>query len=294
MKFQTPKKILFVDDEQSIRDVLSEYLVKQDYQVIQAENGFDGLSLFVAEKPDIVLLDIVMPDMNGLELTEKILEIDPDAAIIVISGTGCIMDAIKALKLGAWDFIVKPIQDLVLLDHAVSKACEQAKMKKEKKAFEQLLKEQVRQRTDELEKANNRLMQEIDEHKKTEFILMAQEEHYRSIFENAPVGIFQTTLEGKFIDANPAFAYMFGYDTPKEMMDKVNETSIAHVLYEHPGIRETTLEKAFAKKDWICVAINFRHKQGHLIPINLIFKFEWDDAEKTRYLMGFVEKRITT
>jgi PAS domain S-box-containing protein len=291
MKLETPKKILIIDDDNIIRDVLAEYLKKKNYQVMQADNGFDGLSLYVSEKPDLVFVDIIMPEMSGLEFTEKLLEMNADAVIIVISGTGCMMDPVKALKIGAWDFIFKPIQDFVLLDHAVSRAFEQAKMKKEKKAFEQLLKEQIRQRTDELEKINNRLLQEIEKHKKTETILAAKENHYRGIFENAPVGIFQTTHEGKFIDANPALANMFGYDSPNELIETVNQSSIAYVLYEHPDIRKQTLEKAFEKKDWITVETKFRHKQGTLISINLIFKFEWDDSGQTKYLTGFVEKR---
>jgi PAS domain S-box-containing protein len=292
MKLKAPKKILIVDDDKNIRVSLAQYLEQQKYQIIQADNGFDGLSLYVAEKPDLVFVDIVMPEMTGLELTEKILEMDADAVIVVISGTGCMMDAVKALKMGAWDFILKPINDFVLFDHAVSKAFERAKMKKEKKAFEKLLKEQIRQRTDELEKSNNRLMKEIDEHKKTEIILAAKETHYRGIFENAPVGIFQTTHEGKFIDANPALANMFGYDTPTQLMETVNQSSIADVLYETPDIREKTLEKALEKNDWITVETRFRHKQGQLIPINLIFKIEWDDSGQTKNLTGFVEKRV--
>jgi len=293
MKLKTPKKILLVDDDQDICSVLAEYLEKQNYQVLQANNAFDGLSLYVSEKPDLVLIDILMPEMTGLELTEKILEIDPDAVIIIISGTGSSMDPIKALKIGAWDFIFKPIEDFVLLDHAVSKAFEQAEMKREKKAFDQLLKDQIRQRTDELEKINNRLVKEIDEHKKTETILAAKENHYRGIFENAPVGIFQTTHEGKFIDANPALANMFGYHSPGELIETVNQSSIAFVLYENPEIREKTLEKALEKNDWITVETKFRHKKGHLIPINLIFKIEWNDSGQTKYLTGFVEKRLT-
>jgi len=291
MKWKTPKKILFVDDEKSVREVLSEYLMKT-YQVIEADNGFDGLSLFVSEKPDIVLLDIVMPEMDGLELTAKILEMDPDAAIIVISGTGLMMDVVKALKLGAWDFIVKPIQDLVILDHAISKVCEQVEMKQEKKAFETLLKEQVRQRTDELRKTNNLLLQEIEEHKKTEAVLAAKENHYRSIFENAPVGIFQSTDDGQFIDANPAMANMLGYESSKELIDLTNSIPIGEVLYEHPDVRASIIKKALDKGDWIKFEVNFRHKKNHYIPVNLIFKIEWNSTTMTRYLMGFVEKRI--
>jgi PAS domain S-box-containing protein len=294
MKLKQPEKILIVDDESLVRETLTDYMESLEYHVIQADNGYDGLTLYVSEKPDLVLVDIVMPDMDGLELTSKILHQDPNAAIIVISGTGCVMDAIKALKLGAWDFILKPIQDLEILAHALSRAIERLDLKKEKKAFEKLLKEQVRQRTDELEKTNNRLMQEIAEHKKTEIILMANEKHYRSFFENAPVGIFQTSPEGKFLDANPSLAHMFGYNDPKELMEIVNKSSIADVLYENPEDRKTILQQAFDKKDWIHVETNFRHKDGQLIPINLIFKVEWLDDGKTRYLMGFVEERKGT
>ncbi|KPA18294.1 Signal transduction response regulator, receiver region domain protein [Candidatus Magnetomorum sp. HK-1] len=291
MKLKHPKKILVVDDEDILLEALSDYLKTKDYHVISAENAFDGLTLFMSEKPDIALVDIRMPDMDGLELTAKILKHEQDAAIIVISGTGCVNDAIKALKLGAWDFILKPIQDMAILDHAITKALERVDLKKEKLAFEKLLKEQVRLRTDELEKINTRLIQEIDEHKKTEAILKANENHYHSIFENAPVGIFQTTPEGQFIDANPALAHMMGYETPKDLIDTVKASTIANVLYEHPDIRSDILEKALEKKDWIRVEIKFRHKKGDFIPINLIIKESWNTSSETKYLMGFVEER---
>jgi len=290
MKLEHPKKILIVDDEDDVRDVLSEYMKNLGYQIIQADNGFDGLSLYVSEKPDLVLVDIMMPDMNGLELTSKILQQNPKAAIIVISGTGDVMDAVKALKFGAWDFILKPIQDMGILEHALSNALEKLELKKERHEFEKLLKEQVRQRTDELEKTNNRLMHEIAEHKKTEAILIDKERHYRSIFENAPVGIFKTSLEGKFIDANPFMAIMFGYTDSEDLIQTVNTTSIAEVLYENPDDRKRILQQVFDKKDWVHVETNFRHKNGQLIPINLIFQVEWVDSE-TKHLTGFVEER---
>jgi len=293
MKIKHPKKILLVDDEISLLEVLSDYIKAMDYNVITADNGYDGLTLFMSEKPDIVLVDIRMPDMDGLDLTAEILKKSPDTAIIVISGTGCVSDVINALKLGAWDYIEKPIKDMAILEHSLAKAIERVDLKKEKKAFENLLKDQVRLRTDELEKINKRLMKEIDEHKKTETILKANENHYHSIFENAPVGIFQTTPEGQFIDTNPALANMLGYDTPRSLIDTVKASTIANVLYEHPDVRSEILKNVNEKRDWIKVEIKFRHKKGHFIPINLIIKEDWNNINKSKYLMGFVEERFS-
>ncbi|MDA3917658.1 MAG: hybrid sensor histidine kinase/response regulator [Deltaproteobacteria bacterium] len=102
-------KILLVDDEQDIREVIEISLSGSGYTVFTAENGKQALDIFKKEKPLIVLTDIKMPGMSGIDLLRKIKNINPDTEVIIITGHGDTDLAIKSLKYEAIDFITKPI-----------------------------------------------------------------------------------------------------------------------------------------------------------------------------------------
>lgn len=101
-------KVLIIDDERAIRNTLSEILQHEGYKTDVAENGEDALKKFAAEKFEVVLCDIKMPKMDGIEFLEKSKLINPDVPIIMISGHGNIETAVEAVKKGAFDFIQKP------------------------------------------------------------------------------------------------------------------------------------------------------------------------------------------
>ncbi len=101
--------ILVIDDERSIRNTLKEVLEYENHKVDLAVDGIEGLDLFAKGKYDIVLCDIKMPNMDGLEVLEKLFEQSTDAAVIMISGHGNIDTAVEAIKKGAFDFIEKPL-----------------------------------------------------------------------------------------------------------------------------------------------------------------------------------------
>ena len=101
-------KILIVDDEKSIRDALSDILLEEKYDVITAENGEDAWDKLDAEKIDLVLCDIKMPKMDGMELLSKVSEEALDVPFVMISAHGTIDTAVEATKKGAYDFIQKP------------------------------------------------------------------------------------------------------------------------------------------------------------------------------------------
>lgn len=110
-------KILVIDDEHSVRWAFEKALQKAGYQVALAENGVKGLNLYKTFHPDIVLVDIRMPEMDGLTVLEHIREIDPDAQVIVMTAYTDMETTISAMKLGAYDFLSKPfnIDECLLL-----------------------------------------------------------------------------------------------------------------------------------------------------------------------------------
>src|SRR6266540_2702427 len=101
--------ILVIDDEKSIRNTLKDVLEYENHQVELAVDGIEGLELFAKNKYDVVLCDIKMPKMDGIEVLEKIHEISSDATVLMISGHGNIDTAVEAIKKGAFDFIEKPL-----------------------------------------------------------------------------------------------------------------------------------------------------------------------------------------
>lgn len=169
------KKVLTVDDDEFVREILVAYLEDSGYEVLQAENGRLGLEKFRREKPDLVMLDLRMPEMDGLEVLGHITKESPDTPVILVSGMGTIGDAIKALKLGAWDYVAKPIHDMGVLEHAVNKALERADFIEQRKKYREHLEEEVKKRTAEVEERRRELQRayenlrgEVEERKKAE------------------------------------------------------------------------------------------------------------------------------
>ncbi len=107
-------KILLIDDEKDIRDIMTVTLEDAGYSIICAPDGHTGLMLATREEPHIVITDIKMPGMTGLEVLEKIKKIKPEIEVIVTTGFGDVKKAVKALQYDASDFISKPIDDAAL------------------------------------------------------------------------------------------------------------------------------------------------------------------------------------
>lgn len=106
---ETAKKIMVVDDEDSIRQSLSDVLKDEGFDVILAGDGQEALKMLGKNMPDLVILDIWMPIMDGTEVLKAIKKTHPELAVIMISGHGNIEAAVKAIKLGAYDYIEKPL-----------------------------------------------------------------------------------------------------------------------------------------------------------------------------------------
>ena len=118
----TEPTILVVDDERNIRRTLEMILTDEGYRVVCAASGNEALAAIKAEAPQVVLLDIVLPGLNGIEILKTARQNDPNLAVIMISGHGTVHDAVVATKLGAYDFLEKPLSRekvLLTLSHAL-------------------------------------------------------------------------------------------------------------------------------------------------------------------------------
>ncbi len=132
--------ILIIDDEQTQREVLSGYLKKKGYHLITAGSGEEGIRLVKQNLVDIVLSDFKMPDKTGLEVLEEVKRINPEISFVIITAYSTVENAVKAMRLGAYDYISKPV-DLDELDLMIEKIIEHHSLKSEIKNLRSLLQE---------------------------------------------------------------------------------------------------------------------------------------------------------
>ena len=102
------KNILIIDDEYQVRDVINITLTENGYKAYEAENGKKGVELFMNINPDIVITDVNMPEMSGLELASRLMEHDPRREVVIMTGYSTHESAVQAIKLGASDYLRKP------------------------------------------------------------------------------------------------------------------------------------------------------------------------------------------
>ncbi|MDH4086345.1 MAG: sigma-54 dependent transcriptional regulator [Nitrospira sp.] len=126
--------ILVVDDEEAIRMSLRSILEDEGYEVSVAANGIEALKIYGTDPPDLMILDIWMPEMDGLETLRRVKEFVPTTQIMMISGHGSIETAVKAIKLGAYDYIEKPLS-LENVTFRVKQALEQFRLAQENRSL---------------------------------------------------------------------------------------------------------------------------------------------------------------
>ncbi len=190
-------KILLIDDEPDIVRVLSMSLRADGYDVIPAHSGIEGIEVFKKEKPDIVLTDIKMPGMDGIEVLKKVKSIAPESEVIIITGHGDIDNTIEALQYGASDFINKPVRD-----EALSIALKRARDKLE-------IRRQLREYTHDLEIKIEEATREI-----------ARRSNFQiKLIRSSNDGIVATDKKLKIVIFNPEAEKIFGYP-PTDVINK--------------------------------------------------------------------------
>mgnify|MGYP000075014225 CR=1 FL=1 len=123
-------KILVVDDEPILRDSLQVALTSSGYEVVMARTGEEGLERFQIEQPDLILLDHWLPGINGDEVLRRVKERDPEIPIIIMTAQGSIEMAVNSMKMGAFDFLVKPFE-LDQVESLIRKGLDRVRLKKE-------------------------------------------------------------------------------------------------------------------------------------------------------------------
>ncbi len=134
----TKLDLLIVDDDAELREGLVAYMTEHGHRVEQADCGETALETLGSHSFAVAVVDMVMPGMSGVELLEKVKEDDPDTEIIMLTGQGTIENAVEAMKLGAYDFLSKPVR-MKQLETVIAKAGESAKMRKENRQLRAII-----------------------------------------------------------------------------------------------------------------------------------------------------------
>ena len=254
--------ILIIEDEEKVRMFIADYLSTKGYNIIAAEDGESGLDLFRQKHPDLVLLDLRLPRIDGFDVLHRISENSPDIPVIIVSGKGTVNDVIAALKTGAWDYITKPIFDYNVLHIAVVSVLERAQLLREKNEYEKGLGSRddrfsdLRQRSIELEKAYIKLNREIIEHKRAERAIV----HERSFI--------QTIIDGLKTPAmiiSPTFEVLM-----------MNQAALALLPSHQTNLTELTCHQAYRQSNMPCAGKNHQCALQEVLktnqPVTLLHK----------------------
>lgn len=149
--------VLIIEDDLTLSRSVRSYFEDYEFTVFDADDGTTGLDLYFKHHPDVVITDLQLPGMDGIEILTQIHAADPDTPVLVISGSGTIQDVVQAMRQGAWDYLIKPISQISFLRYSVEKALERARLIRENNSYREHLEEQVQKRTDELNQVNRQL-----------------------------------------------------------------------------------------------------------------------------------------
>ena len=177
-------KVLVIDDEDGIREGSERIISRMGCEVFSASLGEEGLEILNNRQPHIVLLDLKMPGMDGMEVMRRIHEIDPNTLVIIITGFATVETAIEAMKEGAYDFIPKPFEPDPLRI-VVNRAKERILLRLE---------------TEKLEHERSRTLADLG----------MEQSRIRTIIESLPNGLVVTNTEGRVVLTNPTFCQLIG------------------------------------------------------------------------------------
>jgi len=204
--------ILIAEDDPLIRKTTSHYLKANGYVVLEASDGREALHLFRENGPDLILTDLRMPELDGMQLVEMVVKENPQIPVIIFSGMGTMVDVIEALRIGAWDYLIKPISDLKILLHSITRALSHAGLLEQEKDRKIYLEQEIEKRTGELLRQYAQLEQEMENRKVQEALVIKAKREWERTIDAMPDMITIVDKDHRIVRAN------------KTMIDKLETT----------------------------------------------------------------------
>jgi PAS domain S-box-containing protein len=238
--------VLIIEDEEGVRKVMSISLADAGYRVLTAPDGESGIQLCQKESPQILITDIRMPGMGGIDVLKKIKEEDPDKEVIVVTGFGDMELAIRALQLDASDFITKPIEDEALFV-ALERAKERYTTRKELNDYTALIEEKWMDTAADLARTFN---------------------FQENLIESSHDGIMGSDKDGKVITFNKSLEKMLGY-SKDAVVRKMTLDQLFPVGAAQEFRKELYSEEYGGKNRLFLFETNLFAKKGSQIPVQL-------------------------
>ena len=254
---------MIVEDSPEMQRLLLRVLTARGFNVSPVPTGSQALPAALQTPPDLILLDIGLPDMNGYEVCERLKANDRlrPIPVIFISGLEGELDKVKAFAAGGVDYLTKPFH----LAELEARVCTHL-----------TLRQQARQ-----------LQLELAERQRAEAALREKEQQSRDVFEHAPVGIFHSAPEGRFLSVNPVLARMLGYASPEELIAATSD--MATQIYADPAVRPQIMAWIQETSGWVCRdAVAWRRKDGRVITVDMTGRKVCNAAGAIVYLEGFI------
>ncbi len=202
-----PVTILTIEDEGAVRMGMVAYLEDSGFNMLEADDGPSGIELFKQKQPDVVLCDLRLPSMDGLEVLSTITRESPETPVIIVSGVSHLDYAIQALKRGAWDYVTKPLHDMEVLERAVNRVLERADLIRQNREYREHL-EVVNQ---ELTKALDQLREDEEAGRRMQLQLLPPDGNEIGGYVFNRRLLPSTYLSGDFVDYFPIDEHRLGF-----------------------------------------------------------------------------------
>ena len=222
-----PARVLSIEDDRQVRESIEDWLGDSGYDVVTAPTGEAGLAAFGKREPDIVLLDMGLPDMHGLKVLEQLLALAPRTPVVIVSANAHINDAINAFKAGAWDYVTKPILNFGALEQTIQNCLERRDLK------------------DKVRRA---------------------EERYRTLLQNLPMVIFSMDANLKLEFINDSSTDVLGYPPDEAMASPDWFASCVHEDDRDDVLAALAAACAHSNPEFH-LTFRFRHKKGYLLHL---------------------------
>ncbi len=212
------RRILIVDDEPDILYTL-EAILKKYFSVVTTSSGKDALGILKKSPFDVVITDMKMPGLNGLEVLKQAKKIDPDIEVIILTGYATLENAVETLKDDrAFDYLRKPLESTDKLLHTIRMALEKRDLRLENRTLLENLERRVREKTKDLSRANKTLRREVSERRIAEQETLESRKSFKELCEMLPEIVYEMDTTGNLTFVNRCAVKAFGYK--KENFEK--------------------------------------------------------------------------